>query len=108
MDTQQHEIYEYARKRVTQKKRLYFHFVVFLVGSLFFYAANKRLNAWPETDWALWMSTAWLFILILHFIKVFVTDRFMNQKWERTQIDRLMALQEKKISELKNEWQNKP
>ena len=46
--------------------------------------------------------TAWLFIFLLHFIKVFITDRFMNKNWEREQIDRLVALQAKKIAELQS------
>ena len=36
IDKEQHEKYEYARKRIKQKKRLYYHFILFLVGSLFF------------------------------------------------------------------------
>lgn len=32
LDKIEHEIYEKARKRVKQKKRLYYHFIIFLVG----------------------------------------------------------------------------
>jgi len=31
----------------------------------------------------------------------------MNKKWEREQINRLMTMQEKKIEQLKNEFENK-
>ena len=41
---EQHELYENARYRIRQKKRLYFHFVVFLVGSVFLIILNKILN----------------------------------------------------------------
>ena len=30
----------------------------------------------------------------------------MNKKWEREQIDRLMAMQQKKLEQLKNELEN--
>ncbi|HEY6142780.1 MAG TPA: 2TM domain-containing protein, partial [Flavobacterium sp.] len=50
--------------------------------------------------WSIWAITAWAFIFVLHFIKVFITDRFMNKEWERGQIERLIALQEKKLTQL--------
>jgi hypothetical protein len=106
MNTEQHELYEYARERIGQKKRLYSHFVVFIIGSLFLFAANKWIKIGEPTQWYIWAITAWLFIFILHFINVFVTNRFMNKKWERLQIDKLMALQEKKIAQLKNDIEN--
>lgn len=101
MDKEQHEKYEYARRRIKQKKRLYFHFVLFLVGSLFFILTDNLYNVHPFKDWYLWAVTIWFFLFILHFIKVYITDRFMNKEWEREQIERLMALQEKRIEQLK-------
>lgn len=106
MNTEQHELYEYARQRIAQKKRLYSHFVVFIIGSLFLFAANKWIKIGEPTQWYIWAITAWLFIFILHFINVFITNRFMNKNWERLQIDKLMALQEKKITQLKNDIEN--
>ena len=103
MDINQHELYEYARLRLKQKKRLYFHFVLFVLGSIFFIAANKLMNLLPETNWAVWAIIIWLFIFILHFIRVFVTDSFMNKKWEREQIDKLMAKQERRIEQLQKD-----
>lgn len=103
MDSQtqeQYEQYEYARKRIKQKKGLYFHFVLFLLGSLFMFIANKFLDIEPTKNWFLWGATAWFFILILHFIKVYITDRFMNKNWERAQIDRLITLQQKRMAQL--------
>lgn len=108
MDTEQHELYEYARKRIQQKKRLFFHLVLFLVGSLFLFVANKWLHAAEQYDWYIWAITVWLFILILHLIKVFVTDSFMNKNWERTQIDKLILQQQKKIGQLKNDIEKQP
>ncbi len=104
MEKEVHEQYEYARRRLRQKKVLYFHFVLFLRGSLFLFVANRFfcLGANTEQNWCIWAITIWLFIFILHFIKVYITDRFMNKKWEREQIDRLVALQQKRISQLES------
>ena len=54
----------------------------------------------------MWIITVWLFLFILHFIKVFITDRFMNKDWEREQIDRLVTLQKKKIEQLQAQIAN--
>lgn len=100
MEKEVHEQYEYARRRIRQKKVLYFHFVLFLIGSLFMFVANELLDYGQPNRWALWASTVWLFILILHFIKVYITDRFMNKEWERQQLERLMTKQKNKIDQL--------
>lgn len=101
MDNLQHEQYEYARRRIRQKKNVFIHFVVFAVGSLFLFIVNKVLNFDAADDWYLWAITAWGFLFVMHFIKVFITDSFMNKNWERHQIDKLMAMQQRKIQQLK-------
>lgn len=106
MDKEQQEIYEYARKRLRQKKRLYFHFVFFFVGSIFLFIINKWIGINKEANWYIWLVTLWFFLFVLHFIKVFITDSFMNKKWEAEQINRLVTMQEKKIEQLKNEIEN--
>lgn len=107
MDKEQQEIYEYARKRLRQKKRLYFHFVFFFVGSIFLFIINKWIGVNKEANWYIWLVTLWFFLFVLHFIKVFITDSFMNKKWEAEQINRLVTMQEKKIEQLKNEIENR-
>ena len=100
MEKEQQELYEYARKRIKQKKILYFHFVLLILGSLFMVIANHFLIFGYTFNWAKWTITAWVFLFILHFIKVFITDRFMNKNWEREQISRLVAKQQQKIDQL--------
>jgi hypothetical protein len=107
MNTEQHEMYEYARNRIKQKKSLYFHFIMFFLGSIFFFIVNKWMNVGEPNNWFIWFTTAWFFVFILHFIKVFITDSFMNKNWEREQINRLMTMQEKKLEQLQNEVENK-
>lgn len=100
MEKEQQELYEYARKRLKQKKVLYFHFVLLILGSIFILIAN-HFEAFGYTfNWSIWVITAWLFLFILHFIKVYITDRFMNKDWEREQINRLVAQQQRKIDQL--------
>ena len=96
MENEQHERYEYARKRINQKKRLYFHFVLLILGSIFMFIANHFEAFGFTSNWAIWTITAWFFLFILHFIKVYITDRFMNKDWEREQIDRLIQKQKNK------------
>jgi cell division protein FtsW (lipid II flippase) len=106
MEKELHEQYEYARRRIKQKKRLYYHFVLFVLGSLLLFVAHNFLDSTVVTDWYLWIITIWLFIFILHFIKIFITDRFMNKDWEREQIDRLVTLQKKKVEQLQTQIAN--
>jgi amino acid permease len=106
MDKDQHELYEYARDRIKQKKRLYFHFILLFLGSFFLFVANKWLSFYPEKNWWIWAVTIWTFLYILHFINVYVVDSFMNKNWERAQVDKLMLMQTKKIEKLKNDIEN--
>ena len=106
MEPNQQELYEYARKRVKQKKRVYLHFILFFVGSIFLYIINKWLNVQEQYNWYLWAITAWAFLFILHFIKVFVTESFINKKWEQEQIDKLVARQQRHIDKLEKKIKN--
>ena len=83
MNNEQHELYENARNRIKQKKRLYFHFVVFLIGSVFLIIINKVLNVGEQYDWFVWAILIWFFLWILHFVNVFFTHPFMGKEWER-------------------------
>ena len=106
MEKELHEQYEYARRRIKQKKRLYYHFVLLVLGSLLLFVAHNFLDSKVVSDWYLWVITIWLFLFLLHFIKIFITDRFMNKSWERDQIDRLVSLQKKKLDQLQTQISN--
>ena len=107
MEREQHEQYEYARKRLKQKKGLYYHFVLLILGGIFLFLANHFVVFGITFNWAIWVITFWAFLFILHFIKVYITDRFMNKNWEREQIDKLVAKQQQKIEQLQNQIDNK-
>jgi len=100
MDKDFQERYEYARSRIIEKKFLYYHFILFLVGSLFMFVANELLHYGLPNLWYKWGIVIWFFIFLLHFIRVYITKRFMNKAWEQQQIEHLMNKQEKKIEQL--------
>lgn len=106
MESSQQELYEYARKRVKQKKRVYFHFILFFVSSIFLFIINKVLKVDEYDDWYLWVITGWGFLFVMHFIKVFVTESFINKKWEQEQIAKLVARQERRINQLEKKVEN--
>ncbi len=103
LDQEQHELLETAQIRIKQKKRLYTHFVVFLIGSVFLVLINKILKYWEEYDWFLWAITLWAFLFALHVFNVLVTQRFMGRDWERKQREKLVAKQKERIAELQKE-----
>ncbi|RVU91385.1 2TM domain-containing protein [Flavobacterium columnare] len=105
MDINQHELYEYARLRIKQKKRLYVHFMIWFTASLFLLFAHYILNTFPDSNWSLWVVMIWFFFFVLHFIRVFITERFMNKKWEREQIEKLVFKQQRKLEQLQKDIQ---
>ncbi|MFD0965092.1 dihydrofolate reductase [Pseudofulvibacter geojedonensis] len=98
----QHEQYENARKRVKQKKRLYFHFVVFVLGSIILTVLNKALHIGEDfiTNWYIIVITIWTFLFLLHIVNVFITNRFFGKEWERIQTEKILAKHDKKVAKL--------
>ncbi|MEX0316292.1 MAG: 2TM domain-containing protein [Allomuricauda sp.] len=103
VDIEQHELLEKAQKRVRQKKRLFSHFVMFLIGRVLLLLANKILKYGEGYDWSVWAILAWTFLLLLHTFNVFVTHKFMGKDWERLQREKLVQRQKQRISELQKE-----
>lgn len=96
----QRDFFLYAQKRIRQKKWLYYHFVIMLLGILFSFVFNRFFNYAPKVDWYLWLATGWIFIWLLHAFNVFVTHRFMGPEWEKRQMDRLVEKQKMRLKEL--------
>ncbi|MGB5819633.1 MAG: 2TM domain-containing protein [Saonia sp.] len=103
INLQQHELLESAQTRIRQKKRLYTHFVVFLVGSVFLILINKILKYGEEYNWFVWAITFWAFLLAIHTFDVLVTKKFMGKEWERQQREKLVLKQKQRIAELQKE-----
>ncbi len=103
VDREQHEQLEYAHKRIKQKKNLYVHFILFIIGSVFLILINKILKYGEEYNWFIWAITFWAFLFVVHIVNVYVTQKFMGIDWEREQREILIAKQRQRIKELQNE-----
>lgn len=98
-----YELLEKAQQRIKQKKRLYYHFVLFLIGSVFMIVINKILNVKEEWDWFVWAITLWAFIFVIHAFNVFITNKFLGKAWEQKQREKLIARQRARIAEIEQE-----
>lgn len=101
----QHEQMEYAQKRINQKKKLYYHFVLFLIGSVFLILLNKVFKYGADYNWFKWAILFWAFLFAIHIFNVFVTYKFMGRDWERGQRDKLVQKQQDRIAEISKEVQ---
>lgn len=102
---EQHETYEKARKRVKQKKRLYYHFILFLVGSVFLIVLNTifKVGEHQFGEWFKYAVAAWLFLWILHLVNVFITNRFFGKDWERLETEKLIVKHTRKSEILEDD-----
>jgi dihydrofolate reductase len=109
IDKEQLALIKYAEKRIKQKKRVYIHFVVFLIGSVFLILANTILGIGKTIkiaglDWFVIAIVIWLALFIYHFVTVFITHSFMGKDWEDQQRDALVAKQQQRIEKLKQQF----
>ena len=104
-DAEQREQYEYARKRILQKKGLLSHFIYFIVGAILLAIINLALGVGKEITligypWFVWTIVAWGFLFLIHVFNVLIKNKFMDKEWENHQLEKLKKIQEEKISEL--------
>lgn len=112
IDKEQLELIEASQRRIKQKKRLYYHFVIFLIGALFLIFLNTVLGLGEEKkiwglDWFVFAILAWLFLFVFHLFNVFITHKFMGKAWEDAQLTKLVAKQKERISKLQSEVEKK-
>ncbi len=105
LDSDQRQLYENARARALQKKRLFQHFVIFLVGAVLFIVLNVVIGYQEDFmplgyNWFVWAILAWSFFFFIHVINVWVTNSFMGKEWEQKQLEKLVARQKERIAEL--------
>lgn len=108
IDKEQLELIKNAQQRVKQKKRLYYHFVIFLIGALFLILANTVLGIGQDLkifgqDWFVIAIIVWLFLFVFHLFNVFVTHKFMGKEWEEKQLAKLVNKQKVRIEKLKTQ-----
>lgn len=106
IDPVQRELIEKAQSRARQKRRLYVHFIFFLIISvvviLLQMVFNVGVNYRPlGMDWFVWVIILLAIFLFLHAFNVFITNKFLGKEWENDQVDRLVRKQQKRIDELR-------
>ncbi|GIM55257.1 2TM domain-containing protein [Capnocytophaga cynodegmi] len=106
MEPAQYELFENAQRRIKQKKRLFLHLWVFILGCIFMVVINKLLYTETTYNWYIWGILVWTFLFLLHVINVFVIERFMGKEWERKERQRLVELQQKKILKMEFSVEN--
>ncbi len=105
LDSDQRQLYDNARARALQKKRLFQHFVIFLVGAVLLIVLNVVIGYREDFtplgyNWFVWAILAWSFFFFIHVINVWVTNSFMGKEWEQKQLEKLVSRQKERIAEL--------
>jgi dihydrofolate reductase len=111
IDPDQKEMIENAQKRIKQKRGLFTHFIVFLLGSVALIIVGIRQDSVEgspvleresllETDWWIWLIMIWFLILVYHAFSVFITKRILGPEWEKRQYEKLVQKQADKIQQL--------
>jgi len=108
IDQEQLALIKYAEKRIKQKKHLYVHFVVFLIGAVFLILANTVLGIGKEImiaglNWFVIAIIIWLAFFVYHFVSVFITHKFMGKDWVDQQRETLVAQQQERIEKIKQQ-----
>lgn len=106
IDKEQLELIQNAQKRITQKKRLYIHFVAFIFGSIIMTLINTGLGIRKDIiiygfDWFIIAITIWFIILLYHTFNVYVTHQFMGNEWEKKHLEKLILEQKQRIEKIK-------
>jgi dihydrofolate reductase len=89
-------------KEQKKKKRLYFHFTLFVIGSIAFAVLNKLLGIGEDflPNWYLIAIVVWGVFFVIHAVRVFIINRFFGKEWERVQTDKILAKHDKKVVKL--------
>ncbi|MBE7641024.1 hypothetical protein GUB10_11830 [Salegentibacter sp. BLCTC] len=108
LDAEQRELYENARKRTLQKKRLFQHFIIFLIGAVFLIVLNVVIgykeNFMPlGYNWFVWAILIWSFLLLAHVFNVFITNKFLGKEWQDKQMSKLVQKQKEKIAKMQKQ-----
>lgn len=102
-----HQQYEKIRKRINQKKRFYVHLILFVIGALILFGLTlvKGFGLSFSITFIYIVIAIWFVLLLLHFVKVFITSKFFDEEWERTQTEKLLQKHDKKVLALEKKLQ---
>lgn len=98
-------LYENAKRRIIQKKRLQAHIIIFVIGVIFLVIASQLLKigeflTFFGYNWVIYAISLWIALLLYHLVSVFITNRFMGKDWEDEQTAILIAKQKARIDVL--------
>lgn len=104
-DAHQKELFEHAQARISEKKGLYRHFVIFLAGCILMIVLNLILNIGNDFkffgfDWFAIGILIWSFFLLTHIIRVVLFSKFMGRAWQDKQMKYLVEKQKEKIAKM--------
>lgn len=107
IDPEQLQLIENAQRRVKQKKRLYIHFVLFLIGSVLLIVLNVLLGVGNTfkpfgIDWFVYVVGIWFLLFLYHIFNVFFINKFLGKEWEQQQMEKLVSKQKERIDQLKS------
>lgn len=103
LNAEQHNLIENAQQRIRQKKWLFRHIILFLIGAVFFFVLNKLFHYGPDYDWYVLVLLSWGFLLVYHIINVTILNRLLSPKWERHQREKLLKIQQERIALMESE-----
>ena len=108
VDQAELELLKNAQRRIKQKKSVYTHFILFLIGSVCFIVANLVLGIGEtvtifNTHWFVTAIAVWFVLFLYHAFNVFITSKFMGKQWQDDQLSQLVAKQKAKISEIQKQ-----
>ena len=105
IDPDQKEMIENARLRIKQKRGLFTHFMLFLIGSVALIFASQvllqdQMLQFLGIDWWIWVILLWFLVLMFHAFNVFITKRILGPGWEKKQYEKLVQKQMDRIDSL--------
>lgn len=103
LDNEQRELFENAQRRIKEKRGLFTHLIVFVVGAIGLVIISQLLMkgeppVFLNVQWWVWVLFVWLLLFIYHAFKVFVTNRLLGPEWEKKQYAKLVNKQKERIS----------
>lgn len=107
IDPEQLELIKNAQARIAQKKRLYYHTIIFIILGLFAIIFNVGLGFASEFTlagfpWSVVVIFTWAILLFWHILNVYIFNRFMGRAWEQQQLQKLVGQQQARIEKLKS------
>lgn len=108
IDPEQRALIEHAHKRISQKKRLFQHFILFVIGSVFLLVLNLLIGYGKSftlfgSPWSYIAICVWAFVFMIHCCDVWLFSKFIGKDWKDAQLEKLVSKQKKEIALLQKD-----